>query len=232
MAWQTRFIAILFIGAVLLSACLPKPDETPVPGLEQTLAVRTLAAQNGLNYFATSTPLPIPTLPVFQQAPASVDSAPTQVAPVPSLTPISRNPGLVNDSNICQNKAEFVADVTFEDLSELKPGEEFTKIWKLRNVGDCTWSPDYSVVFASGDRMDAISPQPLGAAVPPGDSINVAVNLVAPKEPNFYQANFLLQDNQGYTFSCGSGSRDYFWVSVLVGQKEFKNLFGLCGGGG
>src|SRR4030067_3486620 len=108
MAWQTRFIAILFIGAVLLSACLPKPDESLVPGMEQTLAVRTLAAQNGLSYFATSTPLPIPTLPVFQQAPASVDSAPSQVAPVPSLTPIYRNPGLVNDSNICQNKAELV----------------------------------------------------------------------------------------------------------------------------
>lgn len=80
--------------------------------------------------------------------------------------------------------------------------------------------------------MQGLSPKPLGVQVAPGEAVIVSLDLVAPKEPNFYQGNWMLQDNYGTTFSCGSGSRDYIWVSVIVGTKKIKDIFGICGGGG
>ncbi|NIP41529.1 MAG: hypothetical protein GWN00_05010, partial [Aliifodinibius sp.] len=35
----------------------------------------------------------------------------------------------------------------------LTPRTAFTKVWRLQNVGTCTWTADYDMVFISGDRM-------------------------------------------------------------------------------
>jgi hypothetical protein len=81
--------------------------------------------------------------------------------------------------------------------------------------------------------MQGISPKPLGAEVKPGDTIDVSIDLVAPKVPDYYQGNWMLQDTEGNTFSCGGGTRDYFWVAIMVGQGGISNIFrGGCGGGG
>jgi hypothetical protein len=227
-------ISITAISALtLLSACLSRPAPTLVPGMEQTLAVRTIVALQGVSYFATSTPSPTPTTLVFQVEPASIYIPPATFTPVPSLTPFSSNPGLVNDSGPCRNRAEFMSDVTYQDLSQLKPNEKFTKVWQLRNSGECSWTPDYSVVFTYGDRMQGETPKPLGVSVAPGETVNISVDLVAPKESNYYQGNWMLQDNYGSTFSCGGGTRDYFWVAIVVGGKNpGMSIFGNCGGGG
>jgi hypothetical protein len=234
MHWQAKIFATGVLLLTLISACSSPTTTTPLPGLEKTLAIRTMAALQGVSYFASATPSPtlLPSQPVFLDVPASHDLAQPTLTAVPSLTPILVNSQDVYTSKECRNRAEFLKDITFSDLSEIKPGQKFTKVWQLRNAGNCAWSPDYSLVFTFGDRMDGLSPKPIGVEVAPGETVNISVDLVAPKEPNYYQGNWMLQDNYGTVFSCGSGARDYFWVSVLVGSKSFKNVFGICGGGG
>ena len=47
----------------------------------------------------------------------------------------------------------FVKDVTIPDGTQLSAGEVFTKTWRLQNRGTCTWTPDYMLVYTSGDQM-------------------------------------------------------------------------------
>jgi len=35
------------------------------------------------------------------------------------------------------------------------PGTTFIKTWRLKNLGPCVWSTSYSLVFFSGELMDA-----------------------------------------------------------------------------
>lgn len=227
-------IAALLLISFVITACSAPSASTPLPGIEATLAVRTMVALEGVSYFTTPTPSCSGQMLSSGQNYTSNNSNIFlgQVTPVPSLTPML-NGSSFSDTGECLNRAQFVQDITFSDYSEVKPGQSFTKIWELRNVGDCTWSPDYSLVFKFGDKMGGLSPKPLGAPVKPGETIQVSVELVAPKDASFYQGNWSLQDNYGRTFSCGSGSRDYFWVSILVGEKKTRMaIWGGCGGGG
>src|SRR5512143_3278895 len=36
--------------------------------------------------------------------------------------------------------AQFVADVTVPDGTSYAPGTTFTKTWRLKNIGSCTWT--------------------------------------------------------------------------------------------
>src|SRR5271157_1067465 len=53
------------------------------------------------------------------------------------------------------NWAQFVADVTVPDGTTLAPGATFTKTWRLENIGNCTWTTSYALVFSSGSAMGA-----------------------------------------------------------------------------
>lgn len=238
---RKTILTVLLLLLVFLSACTNSPTPANIPGLAQTLAVRTMVAERGIEYFATCTPSPVPTsIPVlFDEVDYNTSNIlnseiPTP-SPIPSLTPIGANPNGISVEG-CRNKAEFVQDITYLDLTSVKAGERFTKVWRIRNSGTCTWTPKYSIVFTYGDRMNGISPKPLGATVLPGETIDISVDLIAPKNPDIYQGNWMLQDETGDLFGTGSGPNNYFWVAIVVGGKGgfggFSPIFGGCGGGG
>ena len=49
--------------------------------------------------------------------------------------------------------AYFVAE-TIPDGTVLSPGEEFTKTWRIKNVGTDTWTTEYTIAFADGEKYD------------------------------------------------------------------------------
>jgi Ig-like domain from next to BRCA1 gene len=233
------FFMTLMLATAILSGCASGPQPTPVPGLSETLAVRTMVALRGVEYFATYTPTsyPTPTAPIFQNQQASHFSLPATATPVPSLTPIVPGGYQNVDSLVytgkCLNEAEFIKDVTCEDATPMKGGEKFTKVWLLRNTGTCTWTANYLLVFTLGDKMSGESPKPIGKEVKPGETLEISVDLVAPKEPDYYQGNWMLQDEEGNLFGTGFGKRNFFWVSIVVGGNGgIPRMFGGCRGGG
>ncbi len=52
--------------------------------------------------------------------------------------------------------ARFVQDVTIFDGTELAPGTQFTKIWRLRNSGSLAWPQQTQLVHVGGDEMGPI----------------------------------------------------------------------------
>lgn len=116
----------------------------------------------------------------------------------------------------CVDLATFVADVTFPDGSMLAPSEVFLKIWALQNTGTCTWTQSYAIVFFGGERMEASSVIALATIVPPGDKVNLAVDMIAPILPGTYQGFWRLRNSEGVLFGIGPDGDQSFWVKIVV----------------
>lgn len=108
-----------------------------------------------------------------------------------------------------------VEDITAPDNSIYKPGEAFTKTWRLTNGGTATWTSDFKLVYISGDQMSAATVM-LGRSVAPNQTIDVSVSLVAPSTDGVYTGNFMLQTNTGKNFGFGATAASPFWVKIVV----------------
>jgi hypothetical protein len=111
--------------------------------------------------------------------------------------------------------AAFVKDVTYPDGEKVYTNGNFTKTWRLKNVGTCTWTSGYRLIFDSGDRMGAPNAvQVTGGTVPPGASVDVSVDLKAPADEGTYQGYFKLRNPSGVVFGIGPAASGAFWVKV------------------
>jgi LysM repeat protein len=78
------------------------------------------------------------------------------------------------------NQADMVSDVTVPDGTTVAAGSTFTKTWRLKNTGTCTWTSAYLLVFDHGEPMGAPATSPLTTVnVAPGSTVDVSVNLKA-----------------------------------------------------
>merc|ERR1719399_2542237 len=109
--------------------------------------------------------------------------------------------------------ARFVRDVTIFDGTQMAPGTPFTKIWRLKNVGEVPWPPGTRMLFVGGDQMTTEMSVPLSRSTPvlPGEEVDVAVEMAAPADLGRYL---------GYWRLVGPYGRRKFgqrvWVHVQV----------------
>jgi hypothetical protein len=120
----------------------------------------------------------------------------------------------------CSDKATFIQDVTILDDTRFSPGENFTKTWRLSNSGTCTWSSKYALDFVDGDQMSGKSPQLFTSEVPPGQTIDLSVDLTAPASNGTYRGNWMLQNENGDHFGLGIDGNKPFWVQITVGETN------------
>jgi hypothetical protein len=125
---------------------------------------------------------------------------------VPTLTPAAG----------CVDQAKFLADISYPDNTQVTPGSPFTKIWRLRNDGTCAWNEEYKIVFVSGDGMNNATPLSMPAIVPPGATVDVAVDLVAPGATGTYKGNYQIRNPQGVHFGVGASGQTPFYVQIVV----------------
>ncbi|MFO3797994.1 MAG: NBR1-Ig-like domain-containing protein, partial [Anaerolineales bacterium] len=90
--------------------------------------------------------------------------------------------------------AQFIADVTIPDGTVMAPGTAFTKTWRLKNIGTCTWGSGYRLAFSSGSQMDAPAEVNLPYSVAPGQMVDVSVTMTAPSTPGTYRGYWLLKN--------------------------------------
>merc|ERR1719399_1455456 len=91
-------------------------------------------------------------------------------------------PGMMNrgeGGGHCKLAARFVRDVTVFDGTQMAPGTPFTKIWRLKNVGEMPWPAGTKMLFVGGDQMTTEMSVPLtrDAPVQPGEEVDVAVEM-------------------------------------------------------
>ena len=118
----------------------------------------------------------------------------------------------------CINRVKFVEDITIPDDSIVAAGKPFTKTWKLRNVGTCVWTDQYSFDFVDGDLMGANThiPLPKDTMVLPNGTIDVSVYMTAPEKSGKYQGNWKFQTPWGTLFGTGENGEDSVWLKIIV----------------
>ncbi len=130
--------------------------------------------------------------------------------PTATLTATSSEDQSDPDCNI----ATFIKDVTIPDGTEMSAGEAFTKTWRLKNVGTCTWTTSYAVVFVSGEQMGAAGEINLSKKVPPGESVDITIDMTAPGAAGDYRGNWKLRSSDGVVFGLTTGKAFYVVITV------------------
>jgi hypothetical protein len=195
-------------------------DWDPQYGGEVVLSARAFSHAGAWGSATTNTvtltgPAVTSSLPAVQQLP--VATARSSLAR-PTPTPLPRR--LPTDTPVaaCTNAAKFMADVNFPDDTQVTPGQSFTKVWRLRNDGTCTWNEEYKLVFVGGEAMSNNTPLPVPGVVPPGGTLDVAVDLVAPTSAGTYRGDYQIRDPQGAHFGVGASGHTPFYVQIVVGH--------------
>jgi hypothetical protein len=112
--------------------------------------------------------------------------------------------------------AQFIADVNYPDGTDVTAGSGFDKIWRLKNIGSCTWT-GYTLVYVDGTSMGAPASTPVPGSVAPGSTVDLTVHLTAPASAGTYRANFQLKNASSVQFGIGSSANRSFWVEIKVG---------------
>jgi len=187
---KRKFWLVLLTGllALALGACAPQATPTPVDESPiRTSAVSTFVVDltqtaEALAALATPTLTPEP---------------PTST-PATTGTPAVTVTGTVVGGT-CDN-SEYVSDVTIPDGTIMQPGETFTKTWKVKNTGTCTWTTAYSLVYGGyGDKLGGQTTA-LTAEVAPGQEGEVSIDLIAPTRAGNYVSPWRLSNAQNFPF--------------------------------
>ena len=201
---KQHFTTLALVTIFVLSACnfpsSAEPKSDPAEEI-QTAAAQTVNAQFTLNAeltpSATDTEAPTDT----PEASHTPEASATETAAAATETSVG----------ICDS-VFFVTDVTIPDGTEISSGADFTKTWRLRNAGTCTWTTDYDIVFDSGDAMSGPASQALLGSVGPGEEVDISVDLVGPAADGTFTGNWQLRNASGVVF----GLPGPFYVEIEV----------------
>jgi hypothetical protein len=202
-------MVLLPLGGILVGCSLSMPAAPAVmPDLNavNTAAAATVQAMTTQSIQPGSTSVG----PQPSDTPAATQNLP------PAFTPTALPPSATPTAVSTCDRAEFVTDVRVKDGDAFAPNTAFTKIWRMKNVGTCTWSSGYSLVFVSGERMNGPESKSLGATVAPGQTIDLALALKAPAATGTYQGYWQLRNASGIGFGIGSDGLTPFWVTIKV----------------
>jgi hypothetical protein len=137
------------------------------------------------------------------------------IALVLSLAPAAALPSRASAAQACTDLAQFVSDVTVPDGTRFDPGATFTKTWRLRNIGTCTWTTAYTMFFFDGTQMGSTTSVNLPANTAPGASVDVSVNMTAPNTAARYRGFWKFKNASGVIFGLGANARPW-WVDIIV----------------
>jgi hypothetical protein len=133
--------------------------------------------------------------------------------------PPTAEPTEMPPSPVCTDAASFVRDVTIPDGTRFDPGESFTKTWRLRNEGTCTWNPDYAAVSVASFSLIGPTLMTLPTSVSPGSTIDISMEMQAPLIDGAYEGFWKLRNDSGGLFGIGDDGDGPFWVSIEVGAE-------------
>jgi len=220
-------ISIVILSALLLTACnfggLPL-SQTQNQSPLGTAAAQTIVAMSVQLTMAASGGTEQPsqtTAAVENTSQPSATPMPTETAltPTASLTPVGSIPTVLvtQISQVPCNRFDFVSDITVGDYTNFYPGSTFTKTWRVRNSGTCSWNSTYSLVFDSGSSLGGPASVALPGVVAPGQMVDLSVTLQAPSYSGTYRGYWKLQSPDGVRFGYGYYANTAMWVLITVG---------------
>jgi hypothetical protein len=194
---QALILGVIVLAMTVALAACNFPSQPSPQELAFTAAAETVSAQLTLVSLAT------PTVPA-SSTPVPPPATNTPTPPLPTALPPTATLG-------CSDSSTWVTDVTIPDNTLMTPGQNFTKTWRLRNTGSCSWSTAYDTVFVDGNAMGGQAAVPLAGSVPPNGTVDISVSLSAPSTNGTYRGNYRLRNDKDVLFGS------VFWVQIVVG---------------
>lgn len=106
---------------------------------------------------------------------------------------------------------------TIPDGTEFYPGRKFTKMWRLKNTGSCTWNENFFLKFVDGDLLNAPANVRLtNERVPTWGFVNVEVDMTAPAKTGTHKGHWMIVSDDGKIFGIGPEGEGWFWVEIEV----------------
>ena len=128
------------------------------------------------------------------------------IALVLSFVPAAALPAGASAAQACSDRVQFITDVTVPDGTRYDPGATFKKTWRLRNIGTCTWTTSYTMVFDSGERMGTTTSVPFTSSIAPGQNIDLSVDMIAPSAAGHYIGYWKFKNAAGVLFGIGASA--------------------------
>lgn len=161
-------------------------------------------------------------------AAAPPTATPTEVPPTPTETPqptATQQPTQTSQGQQQQQPPQtgsvpcFRASLEWEshaDGTEVNAGHAFTKIWRLKNSGSCTWKPAFYATWIQGDLLGAESVVYFTTTnIQPNGYANIEVSMRAPTTAGHYRGYWMLHGDAG-VFGVGNAGKEWFWVDIVV----------------
>lgn len=177
---------------------------------------------------------------VTQTTIALMLNAPTQTPPPPTATAIPATNTVAPTATTASTQAPttycdwmaFVKDVTIPDGTTLRPSETFTKTWRIKNRGTCTWTPDYTFVFSSGDQLGSTTSVRLPHYVAPGQTVDITISFTAPTAEGSYRGYWIMRNTSGALFGTGDKANAAIYVDIRVKNQVVTQIppHGTVGG--
>jgi hypothetical protein len=185
--------ASLLAAALILAACAPSAPPAPTVDVNSiyTSAARTVVAEITLTAAAfTETPQPT----------ATEEPLPTSTL-IAGVTETTGDAVASGTAVLCDSLTfdPATVDVNIPDNSEMTPGQEFVKTWKVMNDGGCAWGAGYALVYSYGERMSG-QPEPLSTVVSVGQEIDVSISFKAPSEAGEYLSAWRMANDKSIAF--------------------------------
>ncbi len=215
-------LVCLAMMVILLSACGPS-DESLTPTIDATLIYAQAAQAVAVQFTQTSaaltaaaptqtntpaptiaaSPTPFATQPLFT-LPTSETSQPFSVF---TLTlSLSLLPPQATPTGPPCNDSAYLRDVGTPDGTVLKSNQPFAKGWLIQNSGTCNWAVGYHLVRVGGNTDfggDFYAIRFPSDIVLAGATVEISLNLIAPKQPGTYEARYQMYTNLDIPFGTG-----------------------------
>lgn len=141
-----------------------------------------------------------------------------------SLVPAAAMPASASAAQTCSDRAQFLADVTVPDGTRYDPGATFKKTWRLKNIGTCTWTTAYTMVFDTGEKMGNTTSVNFQSTITPGQNIELSVDMTAPSAAGRYFGYWKFKNAAGVLFGIGANANKSWWVEINVSGTPTTNV--------
>jgi hypothetical protein len=235
MAFTFILMALLMTACSLISNNGTATQESP--DAIYTQAAQTVAAELTRVALLASPTSNIPSntfIPTNSFTPTNTFTPINTFTPLPSNTPFP----IATKTPIPCNLASYdpnTIDVTIPDYTKMAPNQVFSKTWRIRNVGACSWNSNYLLIFDHGDGMGVTSSytqQLTTGVVNPGQWVDLIVNpLKAPAAIGTYTGYWRLRDPGGMVFGV-SPTGGTFLVRIVVVATTTSTLYPVFGESG
>ena len=213
---KTGIMISLFLVFILNACSSANSEDQNYPNLTETFVYYTQAAQETQAAFSTVEAQLTESAQLLSETPAAVEPTPLPTIDETATAYAQATSVAASYSNQVCNWASFLEDMSFPDGTTVAPGQDFTKTWRFKNIGSCSWDKSYSILFSGGESFSANSVQYLDRLVRPGEIIDISVGFTAPQTPGTYMAYWIFSDGDGNLFGIGNEANGVFWVKVEV----------------